>query len=104
VYNMEVDDLHCYTVGRNGVLVHNSNGPETGPAPLTPAQIQARWEADLARNARIAAQMRRQGATNREIAEWRRIANERATNRFNRANAGGSDTLQPWPAPPGIAE
>ena len=31
VYNMEVEELHCYSVGRNSVLVHNNNGPETGP-------------------------------------------------------------------------
>jgi hypothetical protein len=28
VYNFEVDDLHCYAVGRSGILVHNNNGPE----------------------------------------------------------------------------
>jgi hypothetical protein len=36
VYNMEVDDLHCYTVGRNSILVHNSNGPLRGRAPEYP--------------------------------------------------------------------
>ena len=42
VYNFEVDDLHCYAVGRSGVLVHNNNGPEfpvperqlPGPGPV----------------------------------------------------------------------
>ena len=33
VYNFEVEDLHCYAVGRSGVLVHNNNGPEGGNAP-----------------------------------------------------------------------
>jgi hypothetical protein len=31
VYNMEVEELQCYTVGRNSVLVHNQNSPVTGP-------------------------------------------------------------------------
>jgi hypothetical protein len=36
VYNFEVEDLHCYTVGRSSVLVHNNSGPggtepSTGP-------------------------------------------------------------------------
>jgi hypothetical protein len=31
VYNFEVEDLHCYTVGPSGVLVHNNNG---GPVPF----------------------------------------------------------------------
>ena len=30
VYNMEVEDLHCYSVGENGILVHNDNGIGTG--------------------------------------------------------------------------
>ncbi len=40
MYNMEVENLHCYSVGRNSVLVHNNNGPETPPggaAPNNPA-------------------------------------------------------------------
>ena len=28
VYNFEVEDLHCYAVGRVSVLIHNSNGIE----------------------------------------------------------------------------
>jgi Pretoxin HINT domain len=28
VYHFEVDDLHCYAVGRSGILVHNNNGSE----------------------------------------------------------------------------
>jgi hypothetical protein len=28
VYNFEVENLHCYTVGLNNVLVHNNNGQE----------------------------------------------------------------------------
>jgi hypothetical protein len=35
VYNFEVDDLHCYAVGRAGILVHNNNGKEVA-APNTP--------------------------------------------------------------------
>ena len=31
VYNMEVEELRCYTVGKNSVLVHNANGPGNGP-------------------------------------------------------------------------
>jgi RHS repeat-associated protein len=31
VYNFRVHDLHCYAVGRNGVLVHNENGAEAVP-------------------------------------------------------------------------
>jgi hypothetical protein len=32
VYNFEVDDLHCYAVGRSGILVHNNNGKDViGP-------------------------------------------------------------------------
>jgi hypothetical protein len=34
VYNFDVDDLHCYAVGRNGVLVHNDNGPESKPVHI----------------------------------------------------------------------
>ena len=30
VYNVEVEDLHCYAVGNNGALVHNSNNGEGG--------------------------------------------------------------------------
>jgi len=30
VYNMEVEDLHCYAVGGSSVLVHNNNGSGTG--------------------------------------------------------------------------
>jgi hypothetical protein len=45
VYNMEVDELQCYTVGSNSVLVHNSNGEQTGPTeppgPQTPADPNA---------------------------------------------------------------
>jgi hypothetical protein len=32
VYNFDVEDLHCYAVGRNCVLVHNQNGNEGTPA------------------------------------------------------------------------
>jgi hypothetical protein len=28
VYNVEVEDLHCYAVGPHGVLLHNENGEE----------------------------------------------------------------------------
>ena len=44
VYNMEVDDLHCYTVGRNGALVHNENGKGTGetPNPATKNRVKPR--------------------------------------------------------------
>ena len=38
VYNMEVEGLCCYTVGRVGVLVHNNNGPGKGKPPLTAEQ------------------------------------------------------------------
>lgn len=31
VYNMQVEELECYAVGQNSVLVHNNNSPETGP-------------------------------------------------------------------------
>src|SRR5262249_45914238 len=31
VYNMEVEELQCYSVGHNGILVHNASGPQTGP-------------------------------------------------------------------------
>jgi hypothetical protein len=31
VYNMEVEDLGCYSVGQGSVLVHNHNSKETGP-------------------------------------------------------------------------
>lgn len=31
VYNLEVEELQCYAVGPHGVLVHNNNGPQTGP-------------------------------------------------------------------------
>jgi len=27
VYNLHVDEFECYAVGRNSVLVHNTNGP-----------------------------------------------------------------------------
>ena len=30
VYNMQVEELHCYSVGRNSVLVHNSNSKDNG--------------------------------------------------------------------------
>ncbi len=36
MYNMEVENLHCYSVGRNSVLVHNNNGPETPPRGTAP--------------------------------------------------------------------
>ncbi len=36
VYNLEVENLHCYTVGRSSVLVHNNNGPETPPSGAAP--------------------------------------------------------------------
>jgi RHS repeat-associated protein len=40
VYNFEVEALHCYAVGENSVLVHNSNGaPESTP--------RAQWQADV---------------------------------------------------------
>ena len=44
VYNFVVDDLHCYTVGWNGILVHNSNGmegsqdPQQSNAPSIPTE------------------------------------------------------------------
>lgn len=63
VYNFEVDDLHCYAVGRSGVLVHNNNGPEipaqnkpsaatkvvetpetTAPKPVKPSDATKQWE------------------------------------------------------------
>lgn len=43
VYNFHVDDLQCYAVGQQGVLVHNSNGAET-PAPK--AKTLAEWLKD----------------------------------------------------------
>jgi hypothetical protein len=36
VYNFEVEDLHCYAVGRSGILVHNNNGPEAVPGSVAP--------------------------------------------------------------------
>jgi hypothetical protein len=33
VYNMEVDELRCYSVGQCSVLVHNNNGPEAYHGP-----------------------------------------------------------------------
>jgi hypothetical protein len=30
VYNMEVEGLRCYSVGRNSILVHNDNGDDSG--------------------------------------------------------------------------
>jgi RHS repeat-associated protein len=32
VYNFEVENLHCYAVGREGALVHNNNGANPGEA------------------------------------------------------------------------
>ncbi len=32
VYNMQVEELECYSVGHNSVLVHNNNGQQSGPA------------------------------------------------------------------------
>ncbi len=33
VYNLAVEELHCYAVGENSVLVHNTNAPESGDVP-----------------------------------------------------------------------
>jgi hypothetical protein len=33
VYNLDVDELHCYGIGINGILVHNSNGEEIARGP-----------------------------------------------------------------------
>jgi RHS repeat-associated protein len=63
------------------------------------AEAQAGWEADLARNACVAEEMRRRGFSVQEIANWRRIADERAEGRFRRALDGLPDTLGPFPAP-----
>ncbi len=39
VYNMQVEELECYSVGRNGVLVHNNNGQQSGRnPPISPRQ------------------------------------------------------------------
>ena len=38
VHNFEVDDLHCYAVGRAGILVHNNNGPDVD-APKTLPEV-----------------------------------------------------------------
>jgi hypothetical protein len=48
VYNMAVEDLCCYSVGRNSVLVHNDNGPGTGDLL---AALQARNAARRGLNA-----------------------------------------------------
>jgi RHS repeat-associated protein len=34
VYNFDVEDIHCFAVGREGALVHNSNGPERAIQPV----------------------------------------------------------------------
>jgi hypothetical protein len=38
VYNLDVDDVHCFAVGFNGILVHNNNGLEfpANPDDLLP--------------------------------------------------------------------
>jgi hypothetical protein len=36
---IEVDDLHCYAVGRSEILVHNNNGAEI-PAPNNAAELR----------------------------------------------------------------
>jgi hypothetical protein len=51
VYNMEVEELQCYAVGRNGVLVHNNNSPETGPTGGPQASVQP-YEVDTYGNLR----------------------------------------------------
>lgn len=40
VYNLAVEELACYAVGRNGVLVHNTNGAEGAAAPKNANPIQ----------------------------------------------------------------
>ena len=40
VYNFDVDDLHCYAIGRSSVLVHNSNGPDGPPAGVAPDTVR----------------------------------------------------------------
>jgi len=36
VYNMEVEDLHCFAVGGSGVLLHNYSGSGSGPGTPAP--------------------------------------------------------------------
>jgi hypothetical protein len=36
VYNCQVGELHCYAVGQNSVLVHNTSAPENPENPGTP--------------------------------------------------------------------
>lgn len=43
VYNMEVDEPRCYTVGRNSMLVHNNNGDGTGLGGTAPSDLPARY-------------------------------------------------------------
>jgi RHS repeat-associated protein len=41
VYNFDVEDLHCYAVGRDGALVHNWNGAEGIASANMPAWARA---------------------------------------------------------------
>lgn len=50
VYNVEVEDLHCYAVGPHGVLMHNINeeekGANTGPPGEGPTEPQGPAEGE----------------------------------------------------------
>ncbi len=83
-----------------GVCYSQSQGQGGTPNDgLTPAEAQARWEADIARADRVAGQMGRKGYSARDIAQWRAAASQRAQGRLYRALDGLSDTLDPFPAP-----
>ncbi len=52
IYNFEVEELHCYTVGWSGVLVHNNTGAEGanaggGVAPNNPSPRRGPTDPDV---------------------------------------------------------
>ena len=70
VYNMEVEGLRCYAVGRSGVLVHNQNAKDTGlgtsgptpagAAPNTPGPLGRGSTANLSKGTTLPRNLREQ--------------------------------------------